>query len=54
MKRNFSPKIMSKEPIGESQEETVSIPGMEIGKTARGEGGAAGGELEMDHQNFDN
>ena len=54
MKRNFSPKIVSKEPIGESQEETVSIPGMEISKTARGEGGAAGGELEMDHQNFGN
>ena len=44
--------MMSKEPIGESQEETVSIPGMEIGKTARREGGAAGGELEMDHQNI--
>ena len=45
---------MSKEPIRESQEETVSLPGMEIGKTARGEGGAAGGELEIDHQNIDN
>ena len=42
---------MSKELIGESREETVSIPGMEIGKTTRGEGRAASGELEMDHQN---